>query len=210
MLLHGLYRSERAMRPLETPLRDAGFLVVNLSYASRSGSPDALVSSLGAALEACCAATQKLHFVTHSLGGIVTRAYVAAHRPANLGRVVMLAPPNHGSPLADLVASSSLLRFMLGPTAARLGTDPASLPNSLPPADFEVGVIAGTATRNPLGALFLDGDSDGAVPVASARLEGMTDFITVDEAHTFIMRSDEVADQAVRFLKSGRFSHSPR
>jgi alpha-beta hydrolase superfamily lysophospholipase len=207
VLLHGLYRSERAMRPLEAPLREAGFIVVNLDYASRSQAPDALVASLDSALDACCATARKLHFVTHSFGGIATRAWVAGHRPANLGRVVMLAPPNRGSPLADVVAGSSVLRFLAGPTAARLGTDPASLPNSLPPADFEVGVVAGTATRSPIGAIFIDEASDGTVPVASTRLEGMTDFITVDERHTWIMRSDEVAAQAVNFLKTGRFAH---
>ena len=208
VLLHGLYRSERSMRPLEAPVSEAGFRVVNLDYDSRSQSPEAFVVALDAQLVDCCADAPKLHFVTHSLGGIVTRAYVAAHRPANLGRVVMLAPPNHGSPLGDIVAGSAVLRFLLGSTAARLGTDPLSFPNALPAADFELGVIAGTASRNPLGALMIDGESDGTVPVASTRLEGMTDFITVDSAHTYIMRSDEVAAQTVRFLTSGRFAHA--
>lgn len=207
VLLHGLYRSERSMRPLEQPVREAGYLVVNLDYDSRSQTPEALVAALGARLAGCCGDAPKLHFVTHSLGGIVARAYLAKRRPANLGRVVMLAPPNHGSPLADVVARSSLLRLLLGSTAAQLGTSPSSFPNALPAPDFEVGVIAGTASRNPLGAFLIDGESDGTVPVASTRLEGMTDFITVDSAHTWIMRSDEVAAQAVRFLESGRFAH---
>ena len=207
VLLHGLYRSPRSMRPLEAPVRYAGFRVVNLDYDSRSQSPETFVAALDAQLADCCADAPKLHFVTHSLGGIVTRAYVAAVRPANLGRVVMLAPPNHGSPLADVVAGSSVLRFLLGSTASRLGTDPTSFPNALPPADFELGVIAGTASRNPLGAFLIDGESDGTVPVASTRLDGMADFISVNEAHTYIMRSDEVAAQTVLFLRSGRFAH---
>ena len=210
VLLHGLYRSERSMRPLEAPVTEAGFRVVNLDYDSRSKSPEAFVAELDQMLLACCLDAPKLHFVTHSLGGIVTRAYLAAHRPANLGRVVMLAPPNHGSPLADLVAGSAVLRFLLGSTAARLGTDPTSFPNVLPRADFELGVIAGTASRNPFGALLIEGESDGTVSVSSTQLEGMADFITVDEAHTFIMRSDEVATQTVRFLSTGRFAHAVR
>jgi pimeloyl-ACP methyl ester carboxylesterase len=208
VLLHGLYRSPRSMRPLEAPVSEAGFRVVNLGYDSRSRSPDALVAELDRLLLECCADAPKLHFVTHSLGGIVTRAFVAAVRPANLGRVVMLAPPNHGSPLGDIVAGSAVLRFLLGSTASRLGTDPTSFPNALPRADFELGVIAGTSSRNPLGALLIDGESDGSVAVSSTRLEGMTDFITVNEAHTWIMRSDEVAAQTVRFLTSGRFAHA--
>jgi triacylglycerol lipase len=208
VLLHGLYRSERSMQPLEAPVRMAGFRVVNLGYDSRSLETETIVASLDAKLAECCADAPKLHFVTHSLGGIVTRAYLAKRRPANLGRVVMLAPPNHGSPLADVVAHSSALRFLLGSTASRLGTDPTSFPNALPAADFELGVIAGTVSRNPLGAMFIDGESDGTVPVASTKLEGMTDFITVDSVHTWIMRSDEVAAQTVRFLESGRFAHA--
>ncbi len=208
VLLHGLYRSERSMRPLEAPVSEAGFRVVNLGYDSRSKSSEAFIADLDQTLRDCCLDAPRLHFVTHSLGGIVTRAYVAARRPANLGRVVMLAPPNHGSPLGDLVANSSVLRFLVGSTAARLGTDLSSFPNTLPPADFELGVIAGTASRNPLGAFLIEGESDGTVAVSSTRLEGMTDFITVNEAHTFIMRSDEVAAQTVRFLTSGRFVHA--
>ena len=120
----------------------------------------------------------------------------------------MLAPPNHGSPLGDVVAGSAVLRFLLGSTASRLGTDPASMPNALPPADFELGVIAGTAGLSPFGALLIAGENDGTVAVASTQLEGMTDFITVDAGHTFIMRSDEVATQTVQFLKSGHFEHA--
>ncbi|MGH2899749.1 MAG: alpha/beta hydrolase, partial [Solirubrobacteraceae bacterium] len=115
---------------------------------------------------------------------------------------------NHGSALGDVVAGSTLLRFLAGDTAALLGTDPESLPNRLPPADFELGVIAGTASRNPLGALFLDGENDGTVTVASTRLEGMSDFVTVDSSHTFIMRSDEAMAETVHFLRSGAFRHS--
>jgi len=208
VLLHGLYRSDRSMRPLEAPVEAAGFRVVNLDYDSRSQSAESFVAELDPLLVECCADAPKLHFVTHSLGGIVTRAYLAARRPANLGRVVMLAPPNHGSPLGDVVAGSAVLRFLLGSTAARLGTDPTSLPNALPAADFELGVIAGTSSLSPLGALLIPGENDGTVAVASTKLDGMTDFITVDSAHTFIMRSDEVATQTVLFLTNGHFAHA--
>ncbi len=207
VLLHGLYRSERSMRPLEAPLGEAGYRVVNLDYDSRSQSQESLVAGIDELLRECCARAPKLHFVTHSLGGIVTRAWIAAHRPANLGRVVMLAPPNRGSPLGDLVAGSALLRFLMGTTAAELGTDPTSLPNRLPPADFEVGVIAGTSNYNPIRAVFIDGENDGTVPVSSTRLEGMRDFVTVPASHTFIMRSDDALAQTLAFLRSGRFTH---
>lgn len=208
VLLHGLLRSDRAMRPLEKHLSGVGFQVHNLHYPSTDLAPDELVANLHAQISACCADSPRLHFVTHSLGGILVRAYLADHSPSNLGRVVMLAPPNHGSELADLISDSKLFRSALGPTAVQLGTGPESLPNRLPEPSFEFGVIAGTWSVNPISAFVVAGDSDGTVSVESTRLSGMSDFITVPATHTFIIRSDATAGYVVEFLRHGYF-HRP-
>jgi len=205
ILLHGLARTDRSMRPLEKHLSGAGFRVHNLRYPSTELPPEELVANLQAQISGCCADTPRLHFVTHSLGGILVRAYLAEHPSSNLGRVVMLAPPNHGSEFADLLAHSKLLGSALGPTAARLGTGPDSLPNRLPPPDFELGVIAGTRSINPVSGLVVPGDSDGTVSVESAQLAGMSDFITVPVSHTLIVQSDAVARYVVEFLRHGHF-----
>jgi pimeloyl-ACP methyl ester carboxylesterase len=210
ILLHGLLRSDRSMRPLERRLAEAGYRIHNLDYPSTELPPEELVANLDAQLAACCAGVSAPHFVTHSLGGVLLRAYLTEHAPVAVGRVVMLAPPNHGSELADVVAHSPLLRAALGPTAAQLGTNPASLPNRLPPADFELGIVAGTRSINPLSPWLLPGASDGTVSVASARLHGMTDFVTVPTSHTRILRSDEAAAHVVEFLRDGRFHHGAR
>jgi len=208
VLLHGLARSGRSMHLLGSRLSDAGYVVHNVRYPSTELSPDGLDAHLHKQLVACCKKTRRLHFVTHSLGGILIRAYLAAHETRNLGRVVMLAPPNHGSEAVDLLGGSALFRWALGPTATQLGTDAQSLPNRLPPPDFEVGIIAGTRSINPLGSMVVPGESDGTVSVQSAKLEGMSDFIMVPETHTFIMRSESVAAQTLEFLRSGRFKRS--
>ncbi len=148
-----------------------------------------------------------LHFVGHSLGGILIRAYLAEDSPDRVGRVVMLAPPNHGSELVDALGDSALFRWALGPSGQVLGTDRNSLPNRLPPPVVEVGVIAGTSSVNPIGSLVIPEDDDGTVSVSSTRLEGMTDFLVVRSSHTFIMQSEEVAAQVVHFLRHGRFLH---
>lgn len=210
VLLHGLGRSDRSMRPLEQRLAAEGYAVRNVDYPSTELSPAELTALLERELSACCAAAPRLHFVTHSLGGVLVRAYLAEHHPANLGRVVMLAPPNHGSELANVVAETTLLRAILGPTAAELGTGAQSLPNRLPAPWFEVGVIAGTRSLSPLGAFLLPGANDGTVSVASTRLDGMRDFIEVDSSHTFIMRDARVGEQVVEFLRAGRFLPAPR
>jgi pimeloyl-ACP methyl ester carboxylesterase len=208
VLLHGLGRSDRSMRPLERHVSGAGFQVRNLRYPSTDLSPEELVAHLHAELSTCCSDASRVHFVTHSLGGILVRAYLADHPLANLGRVVMLAPPNHGSELADLVSDSKLVRLALGPTAQQLGTGPGSLPNRLPAPTFELGIIAGTRSVNPISGLLLPGESDGTVSVESTRLPGMADFITVPASHTFIMKSDATASHVVEFLRHGHFLRS--
>ncbi len=210
VLLHGLGRSDRSMRPLERRLASAGFEVRSLHYPSTERTPDELVAYLDAELGRCCTGAARLHFVTHSLGGILVRAYLQEHRPPRLGRVVMLAPPNRGSEYVDRFGASPLFREVLGPTAAELGTGPDSLPNRLPPPDFEFGVIAGTRSANPLAELVIPGENDGTVSVASTQLPGMADFVKVPTTHTAIMGSDEVARHVVEFLRHGHFAREPR
>ena len=207
ILLHGLGRTDRSMRPLEKYLLQSGFQVSNLRYASTEKPPESLVDDLRQEVAGCCPEAPTLHFVGHSLGGILIRAYLAEDSPGRVGRVVMLAPPNHGSELVDALGDSALFRWALGPSGQVLGTDRNSLPNRLPAPTVEVGVIAGTGSVNPIGSLLIPQDDDGTVSVTSARLEGMTDFVVVPSSHSFIMKSEEVAVQVVHFLRHGRFLH---
>ncbi len=212
VLLHGLARTPRAMRPLEKRLHQEGYAVHNVGYPSRSEPPDGLVRHVHAALGACCLADElPLHFVTHSLGGVVTRALLAEERPDGLGRVVMIAPPNKGSELVDTFGDDWWFRIVLGPTAASLGTGRGSFPNRLAPPDYELGIIAGAhplSTR--FGRWIVTGASDGVVSVESARVEGMTDFLIVPQGHVQIRRDDRVADEVVHFLRAGRFASGER
>ncbi len=208
VLLHGLGRGDGSMRPLARRLEAEGYAVHNLEYRSRSATPEEIVAELHSSIERCCAGARRLHFVTHSLGGILARAYIAGHAPANLGRVVMLAPPNRGSPYVDIAERWSLASW-LGPTGAQLGTSDESLPNRLPDPDFELGVIAGNGGFHPLGDWVLEGENDGTVSVESTRLPGVRDFAVESVSHTFIMRDDRVAAHVLAFLREGRFASAP-
>jgi pimeloyl-ACP methyl ester carboxylesterase len=197
------------MKLLEWRLRREGYRVINVSYASTRRTIQELANVwLAGLLERRLPdRAVKVHFVTHSLGGIIVRQYLHDH-PAEarrVGRVVMLAPPNHGSELADLLQRNFLFKLWCGPVRRQLGTDAASVPRQLGPASCEVGVIAGDRCLNPLAALFLPRPNDGRVSVRSARLEGMADFLVTHHTHTCIMWNNDVADAVARFLETGHF-----
>jgi len=206
VLLHGMGRTPRSMARMERGLREAGFDVENLGYPSTSRGVEDLARETLEPVFAAAGTTQRVHFVTHSLGGILVRVYAAARQPAALGRVVMLAPPNEGSELADALASNILYRAATGPAGQQLGTGSNSVPLRIGPVEFELGVIAGSRTLNPLFSHIVPGLDDGKVSVDRARVEGMKDFLVVPSSHTWIMNDGEVIAQTVRFLREGRFA----
>ena len=192
------------MDPMASFLRREGFRVVNLDYPSTRAPIDVLADHLSGQLDACCSVAAPLHFVTHSLGGIVLR-YAHAKRPiAAIGRVVMLAPPSQGSELVDLLEAGKL-EGVLGPSGRRLGTGPTGIPAKLRPVDFELGIISGDRTLNPIGSWLIPGPDDGSVSLERAKTEGMADFIVIPRTHSFIMFSGEAQEEAAHFLKHGAF-----
>lgn len=207
VLLHGLGRSERSMRRLARALEEEGYRAVNLGYPSRQHTIGTLADTLAAELAECCADADTLHFVTHSLGGILLRIWEMEHEPRNLGRVVMLSPPNQGSGVAERIPGR-LLKLLMGPASVQLGTDSGSVPVQLPPADFELGVITGDATLNPLFSAWLPGEDDGLVAVESAWVEGTDDFLVLPYTHTFIMYRERVIEEVLLFLRTGAFSEA--
>lgn len=207
VVLHGLGRTSESMSRLADRLADAGYDVHNLDYPSTEATVDQLLTLLDGKIAECCLNTETpLHFVTHSLGGILVRAYLAEHRPEHLGRTVMLSPPNQGSELVDSLRQNPLFRWALGPVGSALGTDTNSLPKRLGTADYDLGIITGSRSLNPLASWLVTGDDDGKVSVDSAQLTGMAAFLVVPHSHTFIMDSRQVAEEVLHFLEHGAFS----
>jgi len=207
ILLHGLGRTRWSFWRVEQALRHDGYKVVNVTYPSRSQSVEDLARDFLAPLVAAQGAAPRLHFVTHSMGGIVLRCYLRDHAVPNLGRVVMLAPPNAGSELADRLQPTWLYRTVNGPAGQEMGT--AGLPPALgawPAGAGELGIIAGDRSLNPLFSFWLPGANDGKVTIASARLAGMTDFLTVHSSHTWLAWRSAVIAQIKTFLRSGKFA----
>ena len=211
ILLHGLGRTRWSMWRLEQTLRRDGYRVVNLTYPSRTCSVEALTRDFFAPLVAAQGAA-RLNLVTHSMGGIVLRCYLRAYPLPNLGRVVMLAPPNSGSELADRLKTTWYYRKVNGPAGQQLGL--AGLPCTLgpwPAGAGELGIIAGDRSLNPLFSSWLPGPNDGKVTVERTRLAGMTDFIVLPHTHTWMAWRAPVIAQVQAFLRQGRFAPvSPR
>lgn len=210
VLLHGLVRSSASLDRLGHYLTAAGYSVENWSYPSRKKPIEQLAfEAVPAAARRCREhGAQRVHFVTHSMGGLLVRYYLSRQAIDGLGRVVMIAPPNRGSELADIWAGVPGYRALNGPAGHQLGTNPGSLPLSLGPANFDVGVIAGTNTTNPVFSWLIPGRDDGKVAVERTRLDGMRDFLVVPAAHSLIMRDAIVLEQTAFFLKHGRFARS--
>ena len=153
----------------------------------------------------CSQKAKKIHFVTHSMGGIIVRYFLQENRVKNLGRVVMLAPPSQGSEVADFLSHSLFLKAKLGPALLQLKADPSSFVNTLGLPNFEFAIIAGNASIDPVSSLILPGDDDGKVTIARSRLKNSSDFLLVEENHTFIMDAPAVQQATLRFLKNGKF-----
>jgi triacylglycerol lipase len=208
VLLHGMCRTASSMRPMQRALEEAGFEVLNIGYPSRTATIEELSESVVGPLfdgqEDSSAG--RIHFVTHSLGGILVRQYAANHPEARIGNVVMLAPPNRGSEVVDRIGPWRVFSLINGPAGRQLGTGVDSVPNRLGPANFNAGVIAGRYTINWINSLMIEGPDDGKVSVERTKLEGMADHLVVAATHPMIMRNREAIAQTIEFLRHGKFN----
>ncbi len=210
ILLHGLCRSAASMARMAAFLERAGFVVANCDYASRTDSIERLSDRaigvcLGSEMLRDCA---RIHFVTHSLGGILVRSYFSRTEDARLGRVVMLGPPNKGSEVVDRLGGWRLFNALNGPAGSELGTGEESTPNRLGPVGFELGVIAGDRSINWINSLMIQGPDDGKVAVERTKVDGMREHIVVHTTHPFMMKNREVLRLTLTFLRTGSFGAS--
>ena len=205
ILLHGLARTANSMNQMEHALKEAGYSVANINYPSRKSEVEKLADSAIKAGLSQCPSEAPISFVSHSMGGILIRQYLALHSIDRLKRVVMLGPPNHGSQVIDKMANTPGFKLINGPAGLQLGTGKASLPNKLGPANFDLGIIAGTRSINLIFSSMLPNADDGKVSVESTKLEGMSEHLEMPVTHTFMMRNPKVINQVIHYLQNGAF-----
>ena len=208
ILLHGLCRTDQSMAKMATRLEEEGFVVVNVDYPSRTAAVETLAKeAIGTALrDPKLAQTDKVHFVTHSMGGILVRQYLKNATIDRLGRVVMLAPPNQGTELVNKLGDLVFFEMINGPAGSQLGTGTNSVPKQLGSVTFELGVIAGDRSINMINSKIIEGPDDGKVSVESTKVPGMQDHLVIHATHPFIMQNDAAIRETIQFLRQGRFS----
>jgi alpha-beta hydrolase superfamily lysophospholipase len=206
VLVHGLARTPLSLLALSVAARSRGYRVVNWHYRSTCMSIAEAADSFARDVAPRLASAPRVHFLTHSLGGIVLRRFLAGNPLPNLGRVVMLAPPNGGSEVADVLQQSKLLPRFVAPLR-ELGTGETSVPRALPPAHFELGVIAGSRSHIPLFDRWMHSvPNDGVVAVDRTRVDGMSDFLVLHRTHTTLPWAPDAIRAAFTFIENGRFA----
>jgi pimeloyl-ACP methyl ester carboxylesterase len=206
VLLHGIMKSSKSLSRLAAHLASQGFAVLNLDYPSTRMSLAELRETVHEQIAAFASRVARLHFVGFSMGGLVIRAYLKAHRPQNLGRVVMIGTPNNGSEMADLLKDNKLFVSLLGPAGQQLVTNQSSFRHLFEDEGYELGVIAGRNVANPIAAVIFKAPNDGKVSVASAILPECSDHIIIRSNHALIALSRRTHTETCAFLRTGRFS----
>ena len=210
VLLHGLARTSNSMNKMAKHLSDQGYKVVNIDYPSRKYELSELAKIVRKETISKTTGADKIHFVTHSMGGIIVR-FIQKHDPLpNLGRVVMLSPPNQGSEVVDFFSDLWFFESINGPAGKQLGTGKNSICRTLGKVNFELGIITGDKSINWINSFIIPGKDDGKVSIENAKVEGMADFLIVHVSHPFIMNDKTVMTECVHFLQNGHFKKDLR
>ncbi len=205
LLLHGIFRSKKHMRILESYLVNHGYEVININYPSLKHDLDTLASLIWKIVQERISENKKINFVGYSMGGLLARIIINKYKPENLGRVVLIGTPNKGSEIADLLKNNTFYKKFGGPAAQQLITDQSKFSDLFGKVDYEVGCIAGTLGIYPISSFLLKKKNDGRVSVESTKIKNMKDHISISSTHSYLPYSRKVHKNTLSFLQLGKF-----
>lgn len=202
-LLHGYAGWGKQMNLIKKTLeKDSSFSCEIFAYPSMSTDIDTIAKNLYEKI--LSDDVDSISFVTHSMGALVVRAMYqyldSTTRFPHIYRIVMIAPPNQGSPVADFVSQFELLNRIGGPNLENLTTDEETGASKYPVPSCEIGIIIGTRST-PL----LKGENDGLVQAEDAKLGVEQDMVFVKSLHQTLLSKKEVAKFVYNFLKNRQF-----
>ncbi len=207
VFIHGFADRPYTMWKIEKQLQKEGYSVLNFDYSSTKWTMDTIVVRLHDEIVDKCKNAEKIHFVTHSYGGLIIRAYLSQYLAEIYGRLVMIAPLNQGSIIVEQFEDVPVFKKIYGPVLEKLGKDPDDYFMKYPIPEIPFGIIAGGLNNkygfNPL----IPGDDDGTLAVEETKLQGCQDFILKPGLHSTLLWQNEVIKQIILFLEEGRFEH---
>lgn len=205
ILVHGILRSSRCMRAFEAEFIKQGYKVLNVNYPSTKLDIKSIVEYLKPSIMVFAKNLKKIHFVGHSLGGIIIRALLNVEKPANLGKVVLVGSPIQGSELARKFKKFRIFKWIFGPAGIDLALPSKEMSAMFGKIDYEIGVIAGFNKYNFLANLLLKEKNDGMVTIKSTQDQEISNHIIIETGHLRLAKNKEVIDKTIKFIKEASF-----
>ncbi len=204
ILIHGFRKNNSDMSYLETGLKAAGFAVLSVKLPTTFGSLAQCRNALYRQINEIVQEFDVVNYVAHSMGGLITRAYIDSVEKNNVGKCVFIATPHNGSRLATIAGLIPLYSRVFRPIRDLLPN--LQYRSFAENKRFKIGVIAGSRNESMIGRLFLPDDSDGRVEISSVKSNDMDELIILPYNHHNIHKNRETLVAVKNFLARGTFA----
>ena len=207
VLIHGIGDSPISMLRLKKEMAKSNYSVLNFDYKSTKWTMDSIVCELDDTIKSCEEKYDSIYFVVHSMGTFVVRSYLAKHKSPKFKNIVMIAPPNNGSILAEKFDEWKLFKWIFGESGQKLGKEKDDFWRNYPRPKIPFGIIAGGINTHEGLNPMVPGDDDGVVSVRETVLRGYSDIIKISGMHTSLPWQNKVIKQVMYFMKHEEFQH---
>ena len=205
IIFHGIYGESKDLQHISNILNVKGYPVVNIQYPTTTHPIEEMTEKyitpviekqiknlniLNSNLKTEDQKNLKINFIVHSMGSVLLRYYLKNHKIDNMGKVMFISPPSHGSPLSDNPISDSIPYF-LGPAVSQIKTDKNSFINTLGEPDYQCYILIGDHSDNFLYSFIIPGKDDGMIPFSTAGLQSCSMKVIINTTHTSILESED-------------------